>query len=183
MRSEDCFQLGHISRTHGYKGALVAVFDTDRPEAYFELESVLVPQHGELIPFFISRMSRNSKGHFILEFEDLSPAEAEQMVGSELWLPLSLLPPLSGKQFYFHEILGFALRQGEQHIGYCRQVLEQAAHPLLKVEGEQGEEILIPAVDAMIESIDRKGRCIYVQLPEGLLDLYRHAGDPDEKED
>ena len=52
MRIEDCFQLGHISRLHGFKGEVVAVFDTDRPEAYENLESVFLEDRGELIPFF-----------------------------------------------------------------------------------------------------------------------------------
>lgn len=178
MRKEDCFYLGHISRTHGLKGEVVAVFDTDRPEAYTELESVFVDNRGELIPFFIEELSTNSKGHFILRFEDMSPEESEDLVGSELYLPLNLLPPLSGKAFYFHEVIGFAINDKEQgEIGTCVKMMENGAQPLFVIESPSGDEILAPAVDEFIVAINREKQRIELDLPEGLLDLYKSSDD------
>ena len=172
MQKEDCFLLGHISRAHGYKGDLVAVFDTDQPERYNKLESVFVEQHGELVPFFISRIDQNSKGHFILTMEDVDATEAQALIGKNLWLPLNLLPPLSGKNFYFHEVLGFKIIDlDEGFLGTCEDILETAAQPLFKVFSSD-REFLIPAVDDIIQEIDRDRREIIVKCPEGLLDLF-----------
>lgn len=173
MLLEECFQLGHISRLHGYKGAVVAVFDTDRPEAYTTLESVLIENDGELIPFFITDLSRNSKGHFILTFEDLEAEEAASYIGAELYLPLNLLPPLSGKKFYFHEVTGFAVYDKEAGlIGELEMMLDSGAQPLFKIVNTEEKEILVPAIDDFIDRIDRQEKEIHLQLPEGLLDIY-----------
>ncbi|WP_421752770.1 ribosome maturation factor RimM [Croceimicrobium sp.] len=174
MRIDDCFQLGHISRLHGFKGEVVAVFDTDRPEAYENLESVFLEDRGELIPFFIDESSRNSKGHFILKLEDVDdePA-ARQLLGKELWLPLSILPPLEGKNFYFHEVIGFRLMHQGQVIGICEDVLDTSAQPLFKVIDANDKEILIPAIDPFILRISREEQLIEMELPEGLLELYQ----------
>lgn len=173
MLKEDCFLLGHISRTHSYKGELVAVFDTDQPERYTELESVFVESHGELVPFFISSIQTGSRGHFIIQFEDVDRDQAPDMIGRELWLPLRFLPPLSGKSFYFHEVIGFKVADvNEGELGECSDVIETAAQPLFRVlDGET--EILIPAIDDIIQEIDRKGQKILVKCPPGLIDLYR----------
>ena len=171
MRLEDCFQLGHISRIHGYKGSVVAFFDTDRPEAYTALESVFLEDRGELIPFFIEELAQNSKGHFILKFEEVEDeASALNLVGSELWLPLSILPPLEGKSFYFHEIIGFELWENDRLLGTCKSVVDSSAQPLLVLE-HQGKEVLIPAIDEFIVQIDREAKRMVLQLPEGLLSL------------
>lgn len=171
MRLEDCFQLGHISRIHGYKGSVVAFFDTDRPEAYTALESVFLEDRGELIPFFIEDLAQNSKGHFILKFEEVDDeASALNLVGSELWLPLSVLPPLEGKSFYYHEIVGFELWEKEQKLGICKSVLDSSAQPLLVMD-YQGREVLIPAIDEFIVSIDRDALRMNLSLPEGLLSI------------
>lgn len=171
MRLEDCFQLGHISRIHGYKGSVVAFFDTDRPEAYTALESVFLEDRGELIPFFIEDLAQNSKGHFILKFEEVDDeASALNLVGSELWLPLSVLPPLEGKSFYYHEIVGFELWEKEQKLGICKSVLDSSAQPLLVMD-YQGREVLIPAIDEFIVSIDRDAQRMNLSLPEGLLSI------------
>ena len=173
MRKEDCFLLGHITRPHGYKGELVAVFDTDQPERYIELESVFVETHGELVPFFIVNLDQNSKGHFILRFEDIEPAEALKMIDRNLWLPLSLLPPMSGKSFYFHEVIGFDIIDTVYgSVGKCVEILESSAQPLFRImNGET--EILVPAVDQIIQTIDRDKSEITITCPEGLLELFR----------
>lgn len=176
MRKDDCFYLGHISRKHGLKGEVVAVFDTDQPQKYRELESVFVETHGELIPFFIEELATNSKGHFILRFEDVEDTEeAESMVGRELYLPLEALPPLSGKAFYYHEVIGFEMQDSATGpIGICKSILETAAQPLFQImDGER--EILVPAVDDFIAEIDRDKQVITLNCPEGLLEIYRNA--------
>ena len=175
MRKEDCYQLGHISRLHGYKGEVIAVFDTDQPQNYLELESVFVDVRGELVPFFIEDMATNSKGHFILRFEDVDPEEATHMVGAELYLPLEILPPLEGKQFYFHEVIDFKMIDATLgSIGFCKDVIDSSAQPLFKImDGET--EILVPAVDEFIESIDRDKKEIHLNCPEGLIDLYKQS--------
>jgi len=174
MQIEDCFQLGHISRLHGFKGEIIAVFDTDRPEAYETLESVFLEDRGELIPFFIEGLSRNSKGHFILKFEEVDEESiAQKMVGKEIWLPLEALPKLEGKSFYFHEVIGFKMLHQDELIGHCMAVLDNSAQALFKVLDANEKEILIPAIDQFIDRIDREAGEIHLLLPEGLLELYR----------
>jgi len=174
MRIDDCFQLGHISRLHSFKGEVVAVFDTDRPEAYETLESVFLEDRGELIPFFIDALARNSKGHFILKLEEVDDeATAQKLVGRELFLPLDILPPLKGKSFYFHEVIGFRLMQGSSEIGIVQEVLDNSAQPIFKAFDDKEQELLIPAVDEFILEIKRDEQLIDLQLPEGLLELYQ----------
>lgn len=140
------------------------------------MESVFVDRRGELVPFFIESIAQNSKGHFILKFEDLDRQEAESLVGAALFLPLAFLPPLSGNKFYFHEVVGFTAWNGSEAIGVIQQVLDRSAQPLLQIKGPQGEEILVPVVDDFMDKIDRDHGSFHLLLPEGLLDLYRKDG-------
>ncbi|KAB2814235.1 ribosome maturation factor RimM [Phaeocystidibacter luteus] len=173
MRTEDCFVLGTITRQHGYKGDVVAKIDTDRPDYYQNLESVLLLEGGGLIPFFITHAQLLKKDQLLLRFEEVkSGREAEALMGRELFLPLSSLPPLEGKNFYFHEIAGFQVHANGHLIGTVKDVIDRPGQPVLQVE--EGEaEILIPMVDEFIEKIDRSEGCLYLQVPDGLVDLYR----------
>jgi 16S rRNA processing protein RimM len=173
MRKEDCFFLGHISRKHGYKGEIIAVFDTDQNEKYRDLESILLLVQDELIPFFIEELAQNSKGHFILRLEDVeSQEDAEALIGREIYLPLEVLPPLSGKAFYFHEVIGFEMVDHEKgSIGHCVSVNDQSNQPIFHIQNGS-IEILIPAVDDFIDSINREEKKIFLRAPEGLIDIY-----------
>jgi 16S rRNA processing protein RimM len=177
LRKENCFLLGHISRKHGYKGEVIAVFDTDRASDYENLESVFLEVQGELVPFFIEALARNSKGHFIIQFEEIEDGEqAEKLLGRELYLPEQVLPPLSGKKFYFHEVEGFSMidtRLG--NIGLCKGVLERSSQPIFIIDHPSGKEVLIPAVDEFILEIKRSEKQILLDCPEGLVEVYTDA--------
>lgn len=173
MNTDDHFVLGTIIRQHGYKGDVVAKLDTDQPEKYESMESVLLEDQGGLVPFFIDHAQLLKSNLLLLRFEGVEHAdEAGKLIGRELWLPLSMLPPLSGKSFYFHEIQGFSVVDHTREIGQVGDVIDRPGQPVIVViQGD--DKILIPAVDAFIVSIDRVGRILYLQLPEGLVDLYR----------
>lgn len=174
MDLTDCFYLGKIIRSFGYKGELIIHLDVDDPSAYEKMESVFVYLHGALIPFFIDRINRKPNSRqMVVHFQDINMEEdARHLYGKDLYLPLSLLPPLEGNKFYYHEIEGFKvvdMRHGD--LGHVLQVLDLPGNPLLEIKGGS-KEILIPLRDEFIERIDRAGNRIYVKTPEGLVDMY-----------
>lgn len=174
MRKEDCFLLGKISRKHGIKGDVVARLDTDYPERYQKLESVLVDLHGGLVPFFIHQSKLVNADHLLMNIEGVNTQdEAQSLMGAEIYLPLSALPKLEGNQFYFHEVTGFqAIDKSLGNLGFIQGIIEQPAQSIFDIlDGET--QIFVPIVDHFIESIDREHRIVYLQTPEGLIDLYR----------
>ncbi len=173
MRKEDCFFLGHISKKHGFKGTVRVKLDTDRPEAYSNLESVFVERNGQLVPFFIDKCQQIKNGGLLIDFENVDDEQkAESLLGSGLYLPLEFLPKLEGNDFYYHEIENFMVidEQGNE-VGRIGKVIDHTAQLLLEVH-YKGNDILIPAVDEFILQVDRSKKEIHLKLPEGLLDLY-----------
>ncbi len=174
MNLADCFLLGFVSRTFGYKGECLAHFDVDDPQDYHQLESVFLLLEGKLIPFFIEHIGfKPHSREAIIRFQGVDEEEkAARLCGKEMYLPLAVLPPLSGKRFYFHEITGFAVVDRHRGpIGEVRDVLDLPGNPVLLVQYQQWE-IMIPARDEVIERIDRDKRILHIHAPEGLIDLY-----------
>lgn len=173
MRKEDCFYLGKIVSKFSFKGEVLAKLDTDEPEAYENIESVFISLRNQLIPFFISRCQLHKSNLLRMAFEGVEDeAAAEKLLGSELYLPLTLLPPLTGNQFYFHEVIGFTLID-ETHgdIGTITAINDTTPQALFEVE-KDGKLLLIPVHDEIITQVDRKNKVIHVKTPEGLVALY-----------
>lgn len=173
MRKEDCFYLGKIVRKHSFKGEVVIKLDTDEPELYQEMESVYVDFGNNLVPFFIEKSSLHKGNQLRVQFEDVySEDDADAILKSAIYLPLSLLPKLSGNQFYYHEIIGFKVIDASfGEVGNIIHVNETAAQPLFEIDRE-GKEIFIPMVDEFIKKVDRANKTIEVQTPNGLIELY-----------
>lgn len=173
MRKEDCFYLGKIVRKHSFKGEVVIKLDTDEPELYQEMESVYVDFGNNLVPFFIEKSSLHKGNQLRVRFEDVnSEADADAILKSDIYLPLTLLPKLSGDQFYFHEIIGFkVVDRNFGEVGIIVKINETAAQPLFEIDRE-GTVILIPMVDEFIKKVDRENKKIEVQTPDGLIELY-----------
>ncbi|WP_181304436.1 ribosome maturation factor RimM [Rufibacter sp. XAAS-G3-1] len=173
MTLDACFQLGYIMKTHGTKGQVVAFFDVDFPEEYDELESVFLLINGKLVPFFIDDLNPQDKGRSILKFEDVKTvADAEKLKGTAIYLPLNQLPELEEDQFYFHEVIGYLVvdeQLGE--LGTVQTFFDLPNQDLLAMD-YQGHEVLIPVQDEIILRTNKDERKLYVNLPEGLLEVY-----------
>ena len=83
--------------------SIVAYLDTDEPELYENLESVFVECNKHLVPFFIESSSIHKNDFLRIRFEDLTTEEeADAILGNDLYLPLKMLPKLTGNKFYYH---------------------------------------------------------------------------------
>jgi 16S rRNA processing protein RimM len=183
MNIDACYQLGYIVRTHGIKGQVVAFFDVDYPEEYEELESVFLQISGKLVPFFIDYIEPQAKGKFIIKFEDTDAIDqAEKLKGAALYLPLETLPELDEDQFYYHDLIGYTIIDetlGE--LGVVKELFELPHQDLMAME-YQGAEVLIPMQDEIILRADKVAQKLYVNLPEGLVDLYTQPSSPTDEQ-
>lgn len=173
MRLEDCFYLGKIVKKHSFKGEVIIKLDTDEPELYSNMESVFVKLGNNLVPFFIEKSSLSRGTMLRVKFEDVSSEDdADAIMRSEIYLPLALLPKLSGNKFYYHEVIGFTIVDASfGEVGVIKNINDTSAQPLFEIDRE-GNEIFIPMIDDFIKKVDRENKIIEVETPEGLIDLY-----------
>lgn len=180
MRKEDCYFLGKITRRHGLAGNVILKLDTDQPQLYNKLESIFVEINGLLVPFFIERSSWSKLDALNLAFKNSSEALVDQSLGKSVFLPLTTLPKLSGKQFYYHEIIGFnVLDEHDNDCGVIRSVNDQTAQNYF-VTNLDGKEVVVPIIKDWILEVNREERFIKMILPEGLIDVFLVPSKKDE---
>lgn len=147
------------------------MLDADYPEDYLEMESVLINQNGQLVPFFISSLSiQGSNG--LMTLEDIDSLDAAKgLCGMELWLPLNNLPQLEEDQYYYHDLPGYEIVEDGRKIGVVENVYSMPNCDLLAMQYE-GHEVLIPIQDEVVLNVEKATKTIFVKLPDGLIDIY-----------
>ncbi len=103
-------------------------------------------------------------------FEDISPEQASALVGRNAYLPQSMFPEVEDDLYYDKAIMGYDVLVKGASIGKIVDVVENSGQNLFVVASDSSE-YLIPAVDPFITSLDQAKKIIYLELPEGLLDL------------
>ncbi|WP_179353061.1 ribosome maturation factor RimM [Winogradskyella vidalii] len=173
MKKEDCFYLGKIVSKYSFKGELLAKLDTDEPDLYDNLDAVFLDLRGNLVPFFLETSQLHKSDLLRLKFEDVdNEADADALIKTELYLPLDLLPKLEGNKFYFHEVIGFTIKDTNfGDVGVLQSINDTTAQSLFEID-RNGTEILIPMNDEFIVKVDRENKTIEVNTPEGLIELY-----------
>jgi 16S rRNA processing protein RimM len=173
MKLEDCFYLGVVRKAHGIQGEVKVYLDVDDITEYIDQESVYLLTEGKLTPFFIDNFRVIGSQQAVLKIRGIGDrTEAENLYGTEIYLPADELAPLSGSQFYYHEIIGFQVEDevlGE--LGKVLRVDEMPAQDLVVMEWN-GHEALIPITDEIILRADRERQVLISHLPEGLLEVY-----------
>ena len=169
MSIEDCFKVGYVSKTHGLKGEVTAIFDQD-----FELEeltSVFLEFNGSLVPYFIEDFSDRGDKTF-LKFEGIdSIKEAELLKGRSVFLSKSIRPKLKRGQFYDDEVVGFSVEdESLGDLGSVNEVESTGLNRLLVIIHNQ-KEILVPIDSPFIKSVNKSQKRIKLQLPEGYLEV------------
>lgn len=173
MNKADCFHLGYVAKLHGFKGEVSLFLDVTNPEDYTSLDAVFIEINGQLSPFFVSSFKLKNNGFAAVKFEGVDTENAARVIlRNDLYLPAQVLPKLSGKNFYDHEVVGFKVVDvnfGE--VGILETVIDLKVNPLLQIMNGK-KEILVPLIEGILENVDRKNKILTIKAPAGLIELY-----------
>ncbi|WP_019929984.1 ribosome maturation factor RimM [Nocardia sp. BMG111209] len=168
--------VGRVAKSHGVRGELVVEVRTDEPEQRFTPGTVLrgrLPRAKALQPFTIES-AREHSGRLLVCLRGISDRTAADALRGTLFVVDSAdLPPSADpEEYYDHELEGLTVRLGDDTIvGTVTEVLHSAAGELLSVRAaDDGREILIPFVTAIVPTVSIADRLIVIDPPTGLLD-------------
>jgi len=171
--------VGWIARAHGIRGQVIVNPETDFAQDRFQPGATLFtrPQGGAngergRIKVLTVSTVRFQHERPVIAFEGVENMDAAiELAGAELRVPIDQLRPLPDGAFYRHDLVGCRVekRTGEQ-VGVVAGVEGTLTGSRLVVDVD-GEELLVPLVDAICPIIDPAVKRIVIDPPEGLLEL------------
>ena len=161
--------VGRIVKTQGIKGQ-VRVSCSRETTALIPGNQVLVKCRSGTWRRLTIEGFRFHRYIGILSFQEVrSLQEAQELVGSPILVEKANLPPLPPGEFYWHELQGLEVKteQGVS-VGKLAQVFSTASHDVFVIRRDS-QEILIPAVEEVIRSVDPAAKVMVICPMEGLI--------------
>lgn len=166
--------VGLVRSAHGLAGELLVEERTDDPADVFAEGRVfrVASRDGEeLFGELTLQSARRHRGGRLIRFAEIADrTTAKRYVGRELTVGRDELRPLAEGEFFVQELVGFAAVGPESEIGVVKAVYEAAGTTILGIDtGER--EVLVPFLDRFVSRVSRAERRIWIEGPEGLLEL------------
>ena len=158
--------VGRILAPWGIRGEVKVEVLTDFPERFAPQKVLYLNAR----PLEIESC-RPHKQHLVVKLATIDSVEdAEKLRGQALTIPRSELSRLPEGQYYTFQIIGLAVLTTEgEHLGQVTDIMATAGNDVYIVKGKRGE-ILIPAIEDVVKSIDLEEGKMVIEAIEGLLD-------------
>lgn len=172
IRRDDVYKIGKLGKPHGVKGEITfAITDDvfDRVDADYlvlDIDSILVP-------FYLEEYRFKNDDNVLVKFEDIDTQEqVRAYTGCEVYFPRHLSDS-DEENMSWAEIIGFQLVDAVSGrvVGTIDHVDDSTLNLLFEITSPEGEALLIPANNDLIEEVDIEKKMIRMAIPEGLLEL------------
>lgn len=173
IRKEEVYKIGVFNKPHGVKGELSFTF-TDDIFDRVDCDFFICLLDGIFVPFFIEEYRFRSDTTALVKLEDVDTAEQARMFTNvDVYFLRKYVEQadMSDGALSWEFFKGFKVK--DEQLGDLGKIVdvENSTVNTLFIIDYQGRELLMPAQEEFILSLDEKKRSMIVSLPEGLLDL------------
>jgi 16S rRNA processing protein RimM len=160
------FAIGKVTRAHGILGEVKVQLAPEYAGALDGIRRVYF--NDEPQPRRV-RGKRQHQGALLLKLDGVSTRnDAEALRGATLSIRLEDLPRLPEGEYYSHQLVGLRVqREGGEPIGTLSEVLATGSNNVYVVKTTTGE-LLLPALESVVRSVDLQEGVMIVVVPEGL---------------
>lgn len=165
--------VGKIVNTHGIRGEVRVISQTDFPEERYQKGAKLVLFREGKEPLELTVAGhRKHKNFDLLTFEGYPNInDVEPLRDGILKVSMEDLSELEENEFYYHEIIGLTVVEADGTvIGKIKEILSPGANDVWVVQRKGQKDALIPYIESVVKHIDLANKVVTVEIPEGLLD-------------
>jgi 16S rRNA processing protein RimM len=169
-RTTEWATIGQVVALFGVRGEMKVRLLTDIPDRFQQLEAIHVgPDHQR---YTIEHVRPYKGDMIVLKLAGIDDANAaENLRRWELCIPLEHLAKLPPDIYYQHDILGLRVITVEgRELGPVVDIIETGSNDVYAIKGQDGKELLIPALKTVVKQIDLIRRTMYIDPLPGLLE-------------
>ncbi|RAJ86024.1 16S rRNA processing protein RimM [Chitinophaga dinghuensis] len=167
------FSIGKLLSAHGLQGEILVKHSLGKRSALKGVEAVFLEERkNSFIPYFIKEVKAKNADHLYLKLDGIDSKEAAQkLLPGQVYLQEADFKEQTASSAPL-ALLGYTVEDAHHGtLGQIEEVIEMPMQVLVKVQ-ISGKEALLPINDQSLVKMDKKNQVVYVDLPEGLVELY-----------
>lgn len=164
--------IGEVLRPHGVRGEVRMRVLTDNREQLPQLTYVYLAESAadKQKRKIALQGLRFNKAYALLSLAGCHGRnDAEQLRGKLVMIDKDQAAPLEEGQYYLFQLFGMRVIADGAELGCIKEVLQTGANDVYIVASDRYGELLIPAHEETISSIDFDEKVVTMNLPEGLI--------------
>ena len=165
--------VGKIKDAHGLKGEVfVLIFSKDTTWddelTHAKIESTNPPGLTKILE--VERLKEHKEG-LIIKFKSVDDRnQSEALKGWSFSIPEEILVSEEGETIYLKEVLDFQVFLKDQFVGYVKSFSSNGLQDLLIIQHDD-HQFEVPFVSDFILNIDFEANKLFMDFPEGLMNL------------
>ena len=163
--------IGKIVGAHGLEGTNKIQSYAESLEIFKSGGTLLVRSpEGSENRYEIDWIKSHSRGALLTLKGVTDRDQAKSLIGSELYIAKAELPELEAGTYYWFDLIGVNVyTSDDRYLGRLDSIIETGANDVYVVK-DGDKEILVPAIESVVQSIDIESKIMRVELPDGLED-------------
>lgn len=177
IREEEISSVGKLLKTHALKGELNVMLDID-PGYLEEGNPAILNIDGIYVPFYAESVRTKGNFSYLVKFEGIdSEIEAKKLVNKTIYalrdrLREFMLDNYDEEYALYDDLIGWTILDSDNGmVGKIVDIDTNTENELFIVDTPDGRTVYIPLTEDFIEKMDEESKTIFMNLPEGLLDL------------
>ncbi len=173
MTEKEYYRVGKIVNTQGLQGEMRVMSVTDFPEERFKKGATLslFDDKGRFVEDVVVAKHRKHKQFDIIKFKGYDHINViEKFRNHVLMVADDQLSDLPEGEFYYHDIIGLDVYEGDQLIGQVKEILQPGANDVWVVKRKGKKDLLLPYIPPVVLAVDLEAKKIVVDIMEGLDD-------------
>ena len=164
-------KVGTVVSKHGYKGDIKINISSFNLHTFPDLKHLFIDIDGCFIPFMIDKIRSFSKNILIVKLNEISSEQkADEIIHKNVFADSSKIKSKKSSGFFYDNLINFDVFRDSQKIGKIENINSNLPQPVFEIIYNT-RKVLIPIHEDLIKEIDKKNNIIYLDIPDGLLEI------------
>ncbi len=164
-------KIGTVVSKHGYKGDIKISVSSNNLDTFPDSKYLFIDIDGCFIPFTIDNVRSFSKNVLIVKLKEIrSEDDVNEVIHKNVYVDSTEIGSNIDSGFFYNDFINFDVITDSKKIGRIENINSKLPQPVFEIIYDS-RKVLIPIHEDLIKKIDKKNKIIYLDIPNGLLEI------------